>query len=192
MSISCIKRVLSPQSGYEPLHSKEVMRRSRTTQHETDAEKRSCSLSLWQFQTKFTRCMRRFRPLAWYIALLALLCRATFRSAPLSSTLWFLPFSHLWIVAAWECLGFYRTQLDQVDAARRAIANRAHHRVRAPFTIFSRLALLVRRYKPTSHRVIPGPERESRAARRSQERSRGSGVTPCPLPARLVGSGRRC
>jgi len=30
------------------------MRRSRTTRHETDAEMRSCSLSLWQFQTKFT------------------------------------------------------------------------------------------------------------------------------------------
>jgi hypothetical protein len=49
------------------------------------------------------------------------------------------------IVAAWEFLRFYRTQLDQVDAARREIANRAHHSVRATFTILYRLALLVRR-----------------------------------------------
>jgi len=48
------------------------------------------------------------------------------------------------IVAAWVFLRFYRTQLDQVDAACREIANRAHHSVRATLAILYRLALLVR------------------------------------------------
>jgi hypothetical protein len=41
-------------------------------------------------------------------------------------------------------LRFYRTQLDQVDAACREITNRAHHSVRATLAILYRLALLVR------------------------------------------------